>query len=100
MRVLPITIQYKQWNCTVLISHYTTNNRTAIALNDAKDGMPIASLSVNLVDEPVQEGEVVIDTNNCGQEAVQILMEAGIIGEQLRTAQSGFCTYPVHKLLV
>lgn len=94
------TVRYKRWNCRVYLSYYTTNNRKALVANDADDGHPVASFTVNIVDHPLGEDEVIIDTNNCGFEAVTALTDAGIIGTSTGTARSGFCIYPVHKLLV
>ena len=99
MKYLPDTVKYKQWNCVIGINHYNSDpNKPAIVLNDAEDGSPIASLTRNI--HFVPDGHVAVDTNNCGTEAQKVLLDAGVIGPELKTVHSGYCNYPVYKLLI
>lgn len=101
MKLLPNTVKYKGSECVVGISHYDSHpERKAIVTNDFHTGEPVAALTRNLEYEFIGENEVAIDVNNCGYEAVHVLMGAGVIGPQIRMTHSGFCTYPIHRLLV
>lgn len=98
MKILPGTVKYKEWTCVIGISHYHDPSKPAIVLNNAEDGSPVAALTRNI--HFVPDGHVAIDENNCGPEAQKMLMEAGVIGPQVDTVHSGYCDYPVHKVLI
>ena len=102
MRTLPNMVKYKDYECRIGISYYDSNpDRPAIVANDFHTGEPIVAFTRNFDDLAYYPpNEVAIDINNCGQEAQQALMDAGIIGPQTDEIRSGFCTYPCHKLLV
>lgn len=102
MRWLDVPVKYKQWTCRIGISHYDSNpNRPAIVAKDFDTGEPIASFTKNLDDlDYYLPNQVAIDVNNCGMEAVHVLIETGIIGEKVDEIRGGYCTYPVYKLLV
>lgn len=102
MRLLPNTVKYKGLDCVIGITCYQSNpTRPAIVANDFKTGDPVTAFTKNIDDlDYYPPGEVVIDVNNCGQEAVEVLMAAGIIGPEDDKILSGYCAYPCHKLLV
>lgn len=80
----------------VVYSTYRTTGNTAIQLMNNQEG-PIACATVNVT--PLPKNMIAIDTNNCGEQIVNWLLENKIIiGKQLQTVQSGYCTYPVYKL--
>jgi hypothetical protein len=75
---------------------YTTTGNTAIQLMNNQEG-PIACATVNVI--PLPKDWIAIDTNNNGEEMVDWLLENNIIiGKQLRTVESGYCSYPVYRL--
>lgn len=102
MRYLPNPVKYKDYTCKIGISHYDSNpNRPAIVANDFNTGEPICAFTKNFDDlDYYLPDQVAIDVNNCGMEAITALTEAGIIGEKVDEIRSGYCSYPVHKLLV
>lgn len=50
------------------------------------------------INAQLAENETIIDTNNCF-EALGTLIKAGIVEDTGREAESGFCTYPIVKIL-
>jgi hypothetical protein len=101
MHFLPHPVKYKDYTCRIGISFYDSDpSKTAIVANDWDIHSPITVFTKNIVTDNTQKDEVVIDINNCGEEAVKALKDAQIIGEKVRTVVSGFCNYPVYKLLV
>jgi hypothetical protein len=101
MKLLPHTVRYKNQDLVIGITHYDTDpDHKAIVSNDFKTGEPVAIFTRNFPGQ-ISPDEVAIDINNCGTIAVKSLVEAKIIEENvLRWIISGFCNYPVHKLLV
>lgn len=80
----------------VVYSTYSTTGNTAIQLMNYNEG-PIACATVNVI--PLPRNMIAIDTNNNGEQIVDWLLENEIIiGKQLQTVQSGYCTYPVYRL--
>lgn len=78
---------------------YAERNRLAVSLYDT-DG-PYASLSVNLPNcETIGDEEFAYDMNNLGQELLDDLVEQDIVSLTGLLAYSGFCEYPVVRLLV
>lgn len=100
MKLLPNTVRIKNTDCVIGITNYSKpKDRIAIVSNVFETGEPFASLTVNLPDWPMRPGHVILDTNNMpGIDLV--LMQANIVGEKVDSLPSGFCNYPVHKLLV
>lgn len=95
----PHPVIYRDYTCRVSFSHYNSDpNRVAIVANDWETGEPVAAFTRNI--DGIKDGEVAIDVNNCGTQIVTILQQAGIIGEKITTLHSGWCIYPVHKLLI
>jgi hypothetical protein len=101
MKLLPNTVKYRNRDLVIGITHYDTSpDHKAIVSNDFKTGEPVASITRNFPDQLASD-EVAIDTNNLGDTIEEILVAADIIGQEiLRYIPSGFCNYPVHKLLV
>jgi hypothetical protein len=80
----------------VIYSTYVTTGNTSIQLMNNQEG-PIACATVNVI--PLPKNMIAIDTNNNGEEIVDWLLENNIIiGKQLRTVESGYCSYPVYRL--
>lgn len=74
---------------------YQADNSVAIQALNRQDGL-IATLTVCLCDESLEEGEAYIDTNNCPW-AVDFIEQEGIGKRTGRMGRSGYCTYPVVK---
>lgn len=81
-------------NVEITFSPYNSNKR--LALQAWNDEGPIATISVNLPDEKVNdpEHEFFVDTNNCPW-APMFLRENGIAWPAGGFGFSGFCGYPL-----
>lgn len=85
--------------CTITKRKYG-NGRLALTATDNSDGMPYATITTNLVHINIKPEEAFIDTNNLPNIEKE-LRSAGIIGEKPeRYGSSGFCMYPLYKILV
>lgn len=74
-------------------------NILALLLNDAKDGSPFATISVNLEDEYMigDTCYTFLDTNNCPWAEDFII--SNNLGEPTDIyGYSGFCKYPLYKI--
>ena len=83
--------------CTVEFAKYQSNDRTAIRLV-CEDGSPMATASVNLVDEHLEDDEVAIKTWGGQETILEALIEAKVVSEPVRSAQTGFVTAPICKI--
>ena len=98
---------YKGWNCNLNKSYYFArpvlaeeSGRVALTLEDADDGEPISTCTVNLPDEPLGEGEVFIKDYSENEGMVEFLVKEGVVERTGREVQSGYISVPVCKLLV
>lgn len=91
------TVRFKNWACRVQEGRYG-NGRTALQLVDAEDGAPVATATVNLVDQPLAEGEVFVKdyAENAGM--LDALTKAGIVEPTGERVRSGFVDIPKCKL--
>lgn len=79
-------------------TRYVKNN--AIAIVAKEDGLPYATATVNIEGAmTVTDNQVIMDTNNCGK-LVDAMIDKGIVSEPISLIGSGFCVYPICKLLV
>lgn len=92
-------VKFKNWVCNIYLSKYS-NDRPALQLNDAEDGMPIAVATVNLPDVSLEPDEVLIKGWSENEGMDKVLIEARIIGPELRKEPTGFVYATVHKLLI
>jgi hypothetical protein len=92
-----LRVKYKKWNCVVLFVKYVQNNRVAIMLKDIDDDQHVADVTVNVPEWPIEEHDVILDTNNF-PDGPTVLKNAGIIGDLKGYAQSNYCSYPIYPL--
>lgn len=71
-------VKFKEWDCVVVLGKYA-NNRTAILLKDENDGEPVATATVNLPDNFLQEGYVHIKEWSENSGITADLEKAGIV---------------------
>ena len=93
-----MNVKFMEWDCEVQFAHYS-NGRTGIRLIDQVDGEPIATATVNLPNEPLGEGEVIVKDYSENAGMLKALMDAGIVSAPSRYVSSGFITAPVCILL-
>lgn len=84
------------------ISRYMTNDNIAlIAYNGERPDMETSAvLTVNIA--PLDDDRVILDSNRTFNvnEVAEDLQKAGILGERIGTAWSGYCKYPIYEFLV
>ena len=71
-------VQFKEWKCKPIIGEYT-NGRTAISLVDHITHEPIATATINLPDEDLEDGQAFIKDYSENVGMSEALTEAGII---------------------
>jgi hypothetical protein len=83
----------------VIVTKYRYTNAIAIQLENRIDG-PIATATVNIPDTPTSVDEIIVDTNNCGNEIIDWLYDNKFIISKTPTrwAHSGYCSYPIFKV--
>ena len=74
------------------------NGRKALMLVDSFEFEPIATCTVNVPDEPIEEGEVFIKNYSENTGMTDTLVEAGVIEPPHRKFPSGFVQIEVCKL--
>jgi hypothetical protein len=99
MKTLKKTIKFQKWKCKVQVGKYAVNDRTALMLVDAKSGELIADGTVNLPENPLMEGEVIVKDYGTNKGMYKALFEAGIVGPISRYAYSGHIIAPICELL-
>lgn len=89
------TIDFANHTCTVNFRNYQ-NGRTAITLTDHETGEPIATATINLVDNDLDKNEVAIN-HDC-PEAGPALVKAGILEPAHREINYPWGQWPIHRL--
>ena len=91
-------VKFKTWDCVVAFAMYG-NKRTAIQLFDAETHEPIATASVNLINEPMEADEIAIKDYSENEGMLDALVKAGVVSTPLRFVESGWVSIPVCHLL-
>lgn len=89
----------------VIFNQYTNTGLTSIQLMNNEEG-PIATATVNPAPYTIAElnfpldphWNIVVDTNNCGAEMMEWLVENNIAIPTKWVIQQGYCQYPVMRL--
>jgi hypothetical protein len=93
------TVKFMQWTCHVNKAEYE-NGRTALELINAKNGEDVLVATVNIPEEKIAPDEVIIKDYSENEGILQVLVNAKIISEPIRTVHTGFVECPVCKLLI
>jgi hypothetical protein len=93
------TVKFMNWECKIKFAQYR-NQRIAMELVDHITHEPIAVVTINLPDVPLESDEVIIKNYSENTTMDVVLVNAGIIGPPLRFVQTGFVTVPICKLLI
>ncbi len=89
-----IECKFNDFNCFVKLNRYS-NNRPQIQLYDLDDGLPVATGSINIPDEPLQAGEVIIKDYSGNEGMYQALVDSNIILPSHRKIRTGHVECPV-----
>lgn len=84
-----IIVRFKDWECRLLGLMYD-GGRKAIRLVDVVDGEPVATATVNIVDQQCGDNEVFIKDYSEGAGMFDALREVGLIELPDRFVCSGF----------
>ena len=97
---MELRINFSGYECFVMHRTYPQNNRHAIELIDTEDCIPVAVASVNIPEVPLEDDEILIKGWSENEGMDKVLIEARIIGPELRKELTGFVYATVHKLLI
>jgi hypothetical protein len=82
--------------CTVKKHKYQTNGNLGLSLVD-EDGCPITYISTNIL--PLAENEFCANIFNIGSTLWNDIATSGLFEKTGEKVPSGFCEYPVYKLV-
>ena len=99
-------IKFKYWDCELIQNQYSNNGRIALSLvawedDPAKDiikGEPIATCTVNISEEFIIEGEVIIKDYSENEGMLQALIDADVVEYTGKSVKSGFIQAPICRL--
>jgi len=82
--------------CKVKKHKYQTNGNLALSLID-ETGQPVVYITTNVI--PLAENEFLGNVNNMGSTLWNDIVASGLFEETGEKVPSGFCEYPVCKLV-
>lgn len=97
MKMKHVKVQFKIWDCDVIIDHYT-NGRPAIELADSRTGEPIARATVNMPQLDLKKDEVCIKDYSENEGMVRALEIAGLIQPPHAIVQTGYVQIPICRI--
>ncbi len=92
------TITFSGFTCNVNITEYRDGN-AAISLDDATDGSPVATASVNIPEAKLPTGFIFIKNWSENEGMLDALVSAGIVEDTGRTFPCGFTDANLCKLV-
>jgi len=92
--------QYDTYQVNILLGYYESNMARAIMLEDAEDGSPIATATVNIDGVASDPDEVLIKNYSENKGILPFLQKEGIIGEVIDNVDIGYVSVQLCKLLV
>jgi len=98
-------IDFHGFSCCIAKQYYVIRNhyahpRIALILEDPDEGEIIATATINIPEEKIAVGEVIIKDYSENEGMFNVLYNAGIISKPVRFVQSGFINSPVCNLLI
>jgi len=91
-------MQYKEWDCTIKITKYPHNGQLAILLNDANDGMPIAT-ATTCIHHDYQENETAIKNWSENEGMLAALISSGLVSDTGKRIPCGYVEAAIVKIL-
>ena len=92
-----LTVKTKRYGVAKLVIHqYPNNGRICILLLDGQQ-LPIATLTVNIPDKPLKEGEFFVKTWSENQEIAKDCLASGHFINTGRQVQTGYVMAQVWK---
>lgn len=90
-------MKYKKWEVELIVGKYN-NGRIALQLIDTEDGIPVATCTVNLPEEELEEDETFIKNWSENKGMLDWLKTQEIVKEVVGHAKTGFVQAPKVKL--
>ncbi len=94
-----IKVNFAGYTCIVRKREYG-NGRIALCLEDAYNGQPVATATINLPNEALQEGETIIKDYSENAGILDCLIEAGIVKPTGDYASSAWIDAAIVKVLI
>ena len=94
----PIRASFMQWDCEVQRLEYP-GGRTALVLIDARDGDQVATVTVNLPDQPLGANEVFVKDWSENDGMVAAMERAGILRNTGEYVRAGYVVAPKCELI-
>lgn len=92
-----VQLKWKDWDCEI-VPRYYGNSRPALQLIDANDGCPIATATLNLPEEKLDDDEICIKNYSENMGMLESLLEHGLVDEPTRFIQLNHVRVPVCKM--
>lgn len=87
-------MKFNGYDCSVKLNRYA-NNRAQLHLYDKEDGCPVAVATINVPNEDILPGEVIVKNYSENEGMYEALLEAKIISPSHRIIRSGHVVCPV-----
>lgn len=98
-KVYELKTKYSEDDVVLKFRKYS-NHRTAIELISVTDGYPVMVATVNVPDEILEDGEIIIKNYSENEGLLEFLQSNGIVGPTKRHVRSGWVLLPVVDLLI
>lgn len=90
-------LQFSHWLCDLHVSSYSTTNCIALELfaavddeeTDTVEGEPVAMATINLIEIPLEPGQVIIKDYSENEGMYDALYKAGVVGPAVRRIDVG-----------
>ena len=82
--------------CSIKKNNYPNNGNLFLGLVD-ETGQPVANITTNVI--PLAENEFLANVNNIGPTLWSDILASGLFEETGEKVPSGYCEYPVCKLV-
>lgn len=93
------TVKFKRWTGVIEKGKYR-NDRTALSLENKKNGETILVATINIPEEVIADDEVIIKNYSENEGILDVLVAAGIVSKPIRYVDSAMITAPICKLLI
>ena len=96
MKTYELKTPYSNYTVVLTAGSYA-NGRKAIRIVDAEDGIPVMTATVNMPDENLEEGEIILKNYSENEGCLPFMITNGVVSEVQRWVGHGMA---VVKLLI
>lgn len=92
---------YLYRNCYFLEGMYLNGTKALSLMGDCGGGYdePITNVTVNFPEERLDNDTIILNDQNGESGLLESLLDAGLLGKVVGWKKSGFCSYPIVKLV-